>query len=228
MRALRVYFRLVYWDWVREMKRKDTIVSMILFSLVTLFIFSRAIAPDSETGVKARAGVLWVTFLMAGAIGIDRAFRGADGGRVLEGLLQAPVGRIAIYWAKLTSTFLYLAVMEGVVLCFFLLLYNVSIGAVQAAYLGLTILGTTVGFVAVGVTLSAMTRALHGGDVLLRILLFALLIPLFWAAVEVTGAVLAGRPVEPLETAVIGVFDVVYLAAGQMLFEPILRDYDGG
>lgn len=227
MDAVRAWGRLVYWDWVREMKRKDTLTSMVLFSLVTLFILSRAIEPHSETGVTARAGILWVTLLMAGAIGIDRAFRGSDGGRVLEGLLQAPVGRTVLYWAKLTSTFLYLAVMELVVVTLFCLLYGVPLGADQGWRLGATVLGVTVGFVAVGVSLSAMTRVIHGGDVLLRILLFALLIPLFWAAVEVTDAVLARQPVEALQIGVIAIFDVVYLAAGQLLFEPILRDWEG-
>ncbi len=50
----------------------------------------------------------------------------------------------------------------------------------------------TLGIVAVGVTLSAMTRSMRGGDVLFRILLFPLLIPLFYAAVNATDLIFKG------------------------------------
>ena len=221
------FLRLVYWDWVHEMKRKETIVSMILFSLVTLFVFSRAIEPDSETGQKAHAGILWVTFLLAGAIGIDRAFRSGDGGnKVLEGLLLSPVGRTTIYYAKVTSTLLFLLVMEAVILVLFCVLYNVSISLSDLGALAVVILAVTIGLVAVGVTLSAMTRAIHGGDVILRILLFALLIPLLWSAVRVTASIFSEDAVDWNAIGIIGAFDLVYVASGQLLFEPILQDYD--
>ncbi|MFQ5654481.1 MAG: heme exporter protein CcmB [Planctomycetota bacterium] len=227
MSPLRRYWILVRWDWNREMKRKDTIVSMVLFALVTLMIFSFAIPPDSETGVKARAGVLWVTFLLAGSIGIDRAFRDEEGGRVLEGLLLSPVGRIAIFYARFTSTFLFVVLMEGVTFVAFCLLYNVDLSAAATAKIAAVALGATAGFVAAGVTLSAMTRSIHGSDVILRILLFPLLIPIFYAAVHLTGAFF--RELEPrlLAIAIIAAFDLVYLAAGQILFEQIVADFDG-
>lgn len=227
MQALRLYLKLVRWDWVREMKRKDTILSMIMFSLVTLFIFSFAIPTESLTAENWQAGILWVTLLMASAIGVDRAFRGAGEERMLEGQLLAPVGRLTLYWAKVTSTFLYLMVMEVVILLAFCLLYNVDLGLTQVGAVLATVVATTVGIVAVGVTLSAMTRSLHGGDVLLRILMFSLLIPLFWSAVKVTHAIFQEQPVELTAVGIIIAFDLFYLAAGHLLFEPIMQDFSG-
>ena len=227
MQALRLYLKLVRWDWVREMKRKDTILSMIMFSLVTLFIFSRAFPTDTLTAENWQAGILWVTLLMASAIGVDRAFRGDGEERMLEGLLLAPVGRLTLYWAKITSTFLYLVVMEVVILLAFCLLFNVDLGLTQIGAVLATVLATTIGIVAVGVTLSAMTRSLHGGDVLLRILMFSLLIPLFWSAVKVTQAIFQEEPVELAAVGIIVAFDLFYLGAGHLLFEPIVQDFSG-
>lgn len=226
MNAMRAYWDLVKWDWLREMKRKETIISMVLFSLVTLMIFSFAIEPESEVGIRARAGLLWVTLLLAGTIGIDRAFRGGDTGRVLTGVLIAPVGRVTFYYARLTATLLFVGITALIVFVAFCLLYNITIGPAQIGGLLLTMLGTLLGFVAAGMTLSAMTRVIRGGEVLLRILLFPLLIPLFSATVRVTDQLFLGKPVPALGIVMIVCFDVIYLFAGQVLFEVVLRDAD--
>ncbi len=227
MKALRSYARLIYWDWVREAKRLDTILSMLLFAMITLMIFSFAIDPMSETGVRVRAGMIWLTFLLSGAIGIDRAFRGDGAESVLQGILLAPVSRVTLYYAKVTSTFLFVVVMEAITLFVFCLLYDVEFES--AAALGrmiVIILLGTIGFVSVGVTLSAMTRTIKGGEVLLRILLFPLMIPVFAAAVDATKFALAGDELTMKQLVLVGAFDLVYLAAGQILFEVILSDYD--
>ena len=227
MSSVRAYWRIIYWDWIREAKRLDTILSMLLFAMITLMIFSFAIDPTSETGVRVRAGVIWLTFLLSGAIGIDRAFRGEGAESVLQGILLAPVSRVALYYAKVTSTFLFVIAMEAVTLLVFCLLYGVDLVS-QMAVLRLiliVVLGTA-GFVSVGVTLSAMTRTIKGGEVLLRILLFPLMIPVFAATVDATKTALSGDPLLMKQLVLVGAFDLIYLAAGQILFEVILADYD--
>ncbi|MEE8143556.1 MAG: heme exporter protein CcmB [Planctomycetota bacterium] len=229
MNSWRAYRALVRWEWVREMKRKETLLSMLLFSLITLMVFSFAIPPDSATGVKARSGILWVAFLLAGSIGVDRAFRGEGQGLVLEGLLLSPVGRITLYYAKITTTLLFVLLMEVATFVAFCLLYNVeALAAERIVWILVIMVAGTLGIVAVGVTLSAMTRSMRGGDVLFRILLFPLLIPLFYAAVNATDLIFKGGQLDFRHLGLIGGFDIIYLAAGQMLFQPILADFDSG
>lgn len=226
MSAVRDYYYLVKWDCLRELARKDTLVSMVLFSAVTLFIFSIAIPPVSEVGLAARPGLLWATVILAGTIGIDRAFRGEEQGLVLEGLLLAPIGRTTLYYGRVTSTFLLLAVMEAIVFVAFCGLYNVSLSWSSAFVLLGVLWAGTVGFVAVGVTLSAFTRAIPGGEVLLRILLFPLLIPMLGAGVKLTGQLFEGKPMSAQGWAMIVAFDLIYLCLSQILFEPIISDFD--
>ncbi len=226
MKAWRSFLTLVSWEWAREMKRKETVLSMIIFSIITLMIFSFALSPDSETGVRARAGILWITFLTSGTIGIDRAFRGPGQANVLEGLLLSPVGRVTIYYGKMTATLLFVIIMEAVTFTAFCLLYNVSLGALALVKVSLLVLAGTIGMVSVGVTLSAMTQSLRGGDVLLRILLFPLLIPVFYAVVSATDLVLSGKDFGTRHLMIVGAFDLAYVAAGQILFEQIVSDYE--
>lgn len=226
--ALRAFRLLVGWDWAREARRMDTILSMVVISLLTLFVFSFAIPPTREVLVETRGGIVWVTFILAGVIGIDRAFRADGDGRVLEGLLLAPVSRTVVYYARVASTFLFVTCMEGVTLILFLVLFDQSLDLPGLAAVVLAGLAATLGLVELGVLLSAMTWSLRGGEVLLRVLLFPLLVPLVAAAVAVTNDAFAGRPPRAEPLGVIAAFDLVFLGAGQLLFEHVVQDMEGG
>lgn len=227
MSSLRTVMPLVRWECMRELRRGEIVVSMILFALVSIFILSFAIDPGTQTAVRAQPGILWTVLLLAGSIGVERAFGRAGEERVLEGLLLAPVGRVSIYYARVISTWLFVAVMNLVVIAAFLVLYNVRTDFSTF----LTILGGAwaagIGFCAVGVTLAAMTRTVQGGEILHRLLLLPLLIPVFKGVVSLTTQALRGQEVGPREIAIILAFDLVYLAAGQLLFDEIVADFEG-
>jgi heme exporter protein B len=224
------------------MRRKDTLISMGMVALITLFLFSFAIGTEpldfletrpAEASARGRGlhqqltgGILWVTFLLAGTIGIERAFRGDGDGRQLEGLLLSPVSRPTIYHARVASTFLFVVTMEAVTLVLFLVLFNQSLDGASLFFVLAATAATTLGFVEVGVLISAMTWSVRGGDVLLRILLFPLLIPIFYAAVSVTSDAFAGKAPGVEEIGVIAAFDVMFLGAGHLLFEHVVKDFE--
>ncbi len=225
MSAMAAWWSLVRWDWAREMQRKNTLITMAMLALITLFLFSFAIPPNAEVLQHTRAGILWVTFLLAGTVGVDRAFRGDGDGRLLEGLLLAPIGRATLYHARVASTFLFIVTLEAITTVLFLVLFNQSLGGTGLLALVVTGLAATLGFSAVGVLLSAMTWSLRTGDVLLRILLFPLLIPLLGAAVGITSRAFHGQAPSVEQVGVIVAFDLVFLGAGHLLFEHIVQDF---
>lgn len=281
MNPIRQYATLVKWEWLREAKGFDTIVSMVLFAAITLMVLSYAIDPRfvatkalpflegaasvaplegggaegsanpsevqarerailvetmiEDIRYRLRAGLLWITVLLAGAIGIERAFRGGQDEKVLQGILVAPVSRSTLYYAKLTSTFLFVVIMEALVFGLFAFLFNVSLSAEVAAKVFAVLVAGSLGYVAVGVTLSAMMRSVKGGEVMLRILLFPLMIPLFAVSVDATRLLLAGEPVTLTATGqgvnlrhlglLLGA-DLLYVCAGQVLFEVVMAEYD--
>ena len=227
MTAWGAYRILVRWDWTREMKRKSTITAMLLIGLITLFVFSFAIPPTRTVIRDAGPGVLWLTFLLAGTIGVERAFRGDGDGRLLEGLLLAPIDRTVLYYARVSSTFLFVAAMEAVMAALFVLLFDVSMASEAALWCAAAGLAATFGFVVVGVLISAMTWSVRGGDVLLRVLLFPLLIPVLASAVRITGRAFEGRPPALEDLGIILCFDLVFLGAGHFLFEHLVRDFEG-
>jgi len=171
------YLALVRWDWVRELKRKNTLITMVMLSVITLFLFSLATSQNLRTPAgplaqsrdwveaasAAKAGFLWVTIVLAGTVGVDRAFRGEGDGRLLEGLLQSPLERSTLYFGRLTSTYLFVLTLEVFTLPLFLLLFDQPLWGTGLLWVVGASLAVTLGFVAVGVLLSAMTWSLRGG-----------------------------------------------------------------
>ncbi len=226
MNSIRVYFALLRWDCIREFKKAETLVSMLLFAAVTLFISALAIDPNTDPGLAARPGLLWVSVLLAGSIAIERAFRGADQEVVLQGLMLAPIPKTVVYYAKLSSTLLLVCTMESMVVIAFSWLYNLTPDFFMFVKLcGIMWFGS-IGFVACGLTLSAFTRCLEGGEVLLRILLFPLLVPLMNGGVEATECILLGKDVPMDSYVLLACFSVTYVAVGQLLFGSIVKDFD--
>ena len=92
----------------------------------------------------------------------------------------------------------------------------------------------TFAYIGLGVILAAMTTALRGGgEVLLRILLFPLMIPLIWLTLLVSQRVFdttiaggaLGPPLEFRVYLAAGLaFDALYLTAGYLLFPKVLEE----
>lgn len=224
MTSFRAWRILVTWDFVREMRRKNTLVSMGMMALVTLFVFTFAIPPESTELDKASAGVLWTTLLLAATVGIDRAFRGDGEGRMLEGLLLAPVSRATIYHARVASTLLFVLAIAVPAFGLFVVFFNQSVTGTGLLWIAVTALGTLLGFVALGVLLSALTFSVRGGDVLLRVVLFPLLIPIFAAAVDATAKAFDGTAPDVRHAVLITAFDLTFLGAGHLLFDHGVQD----
>lgn len=226
MTAWGSFSTLVRFDFAREMARKGTLIAMGTTAVVTLFVFSFAIQmnliPPGRPQSSVLAGVLWVTWLLAGTVGIDRAFRGD--GRVLEGLLLLPAPRAALFYARTVSTFLFMLTIAAVSLPLFVGLFGAGIGPGAAVWLAAVAATMLLGLSACGVLLSAMTWSLPGGDVLLRVLLLPMQLPAFAAAVNGTTDVLAGNEPSLRALGMLVAFDFMFLGAGHFLFEFVVED----
>jgi heme exporter protein B len=95
----------------------------------------------------------------------------------------------------------------------------------MAPLAGVLFLGT-VGFVTLGTFYSAMASRLRAREVLLPLLLFPMLIPLLIAAVQATGAILAGdlMGLSGSWVSVLVVFDVIFMVGTLFTFEYVIED----
>jgi heme exporter protein B len=224
MSYIRKIIAIVAKDVAAELRTREMLSSMFVFSLLVILVFNFAFDLRAENQKTLAPGVLWVAIAFAGMLGLSRSFIMEKDRGSMEGLLLTPVDRSAIYLGKMLGNLLFIGVVEVIILPIFIVLFNLS-----AEYLpllvGIVILGT-IGFAGVGTLFSAMAVHTRAREVLLPILLFPVVIPVMLASVKLTAAVLDGVPFADVQnwfSLLVG-FDLIFLALSFILFDYVMEE----
>lgn len=220
---LRALSAVVWKDLAAELRSRELLSAMLIFSLLVILIFNFALELDVQTRATVTSGVLWVTFSFAGTLGLNRSMAMEKDRGCLDGLLLAPVDRSAIYFGKAIGNLIFMFIVEAIVLPVYSMLYNINL--FNPGLLLVILLGS-VGYVAVGTLLSSMAVQTRTRDILLPILLFPLIIPVLIAAVRASNGFLLG-----VETAEIMpwinlliVYDIIFTAVAFMVFDYVVEE----
>ena len=214
---------LLWKDLLAEFRTKEITISILVFALLTIVIFNFAFEPGPGRIGLVAPGVLWVAFSFSGVLGLNRTFviEKEQGG--LQGLVLCPIDREALFLGKALSTFIFMCLMEIIILPIFSILLNLSIfmpGLVLIAFL------TNVGFVAVGTLFSAIAVNTRARDFMLPLLFFPVIIPLLTFAVKSSSLIISGGPFSEVLNWLwlIAAFDVVFLVVSTLTFEFVLEE----
>jgi len=220
---LRAVLAIAWKDLAAELRSRELLSAMLVFSMLVLLIFYFALELDIKARTGITAGALWVTFAFAGTLGLNRSMAVEKDRGCLDGLLLAPVDRSAIYFGKAISNLVFMLIVEAIVLPVYSILYNVNL--FNPGLIGVTLLGS-VGYIAVGTLLAAMSVQTRTRDVLLPILLFPLVIPVLVAAVKASsGFLLALEMNEILPWLnILIVYDVIFIAVAFMVFDYVVEE----
>jgi heme exporter protein B len=222
------YFRkvlaIVGKDVAAELRTKEMISAMLVFSLLIIFIFNFAFDLRANNMNTVAPGVLWVAIAFAGMLGLSRSFILELDRGVLDGLLLTPVDRSAIYFGKMIGNVLFISVVEVMLLPVFVILFNQPAN-VLPMLVGVVILGT-IGFAGVGTLFSAMAVHTRAREVLLPIMLFPVVVPVLLSAVRLTAGILDNAPFEDIShwLTLLVAFDAIFIAASFMLFEFVVEE----
>lgn len=216
----------VLWkDLSAELRSRELLTSMLVFSLLVILIFNFALDLDPRTRAQSSvtSGVLWVIFTFAGTLGLNRSMAVEKDRGCLDGLLLAPVDRSAIYFGKAAGNLVFMLLVEIIVLPVYSLLYNVNL--FQPGLLLVTLLGS-IGYVAVGTLLAAMAVQARTRDILLPILLFPVVLPLIMGAVKASTGFLDGvelAEILPWLNLLIA-YDIIFIAVAFMVFDYVVEE----
>lgn len=211
-------------DIATELRTKEMISAMFVFSLLIIFIFNFAFDLRADNMQTLAPGVLWVAIAFAGMLGLSRSFILERDRGVFDGLLLAPVDRSAIYLGKMIGNVLFITLVEFIILPFFIVLFNQPLSTLPLLA-GVVFLGS-LAFAGVGTLFSAMAVHTRAREVLLPIMLFPVIIPAMLAAVRLTAAILDNIPFDEVSQwlALLVAFDVIFIAASFMLFEFVVEE----
>ena len=213
----------VWKDLAAELRSRELLSAMLVFALLVILIFNFALELDIKTRATVTAGVLWVIFIFAGTLGLNRSMAIEKDRGCLDGLLLAPVDRSAIYFGKMLGNLIFMLIVEAIVLPIYSVLYNTNL--FNPGFLLVTLLGS-IGYVTVGTLLAAMAVQARTRDILLPILLFPVIIPVILASVKASMGFLQGIEISEIMPWInlLIVYDVIFLAAAYMTFDYVVEE----
>jgi len=210
-------------DTVSEMRTREIISSVLVFTLLVIVIFNFAFGTNQTTLNLVAPGILWVTFTFAGVLSLNRAFVPEKEQGCLEGLMVCPVSREVIYVGKMLGSLLFMLIIEAIALPIFAFLFNLPVLSLQIVVI--TVLAT-IGFVIVGTLFSALAVNTKAREMVLPILFLPVVIPIIISAVLATGTALAGGSWSELASGIqiIAVFDVIFLVVSLLVFPFVIEE----
>lgn len=207
-------------DLLLEWRGRARSVSVVLFGVVTLVLFSFAVGPEAEPLRRGAAGFLTLALLLSSVLGLNESFRLEQEDRALEGLLLRPVEPMALFYGKALASTVLLLLLAPILVPAAVALYDLSpspLGLLRLA--GLWAL-TAAGLAAPGTLYAAITARLKAQDVALPLLLFPLVVPVLLGSVKAIDLVLTGDPMHQLRswTLLLLGFNAIYWAVCGVLF----------
>ena len=213
-------------DLLLELRTRESVPAMALFSVTTLVVFHFGLDRASVSGDLA-AGVLWVTVLLAAMLGVHRLFVAEREQGGFEGFLLAPVDRSALLIAKAAALFAYLVAVEIVAVpAFAVLLLGPSVWPAVPGLAGLLLMGD-LGVAVIGTLVSALAIQTRARDLITPLLALPLLVPVVIAGTRGTTPLLleSGAGSVALKwPLILGLYDLIFALAAYAVFDFLLED----
>jgi len=225
MEYLRQMGALIWKDVVIELRTRERIAAMGGFTILVGVLFNFAIDPTVVEPQAIASGLIWMTIVFGGMLGLGRTFHLEEEEGAFQGILLSPIPRDALYFGKVVANFILLTGVTILVFGVFTLFFGLQLGRHPLALAAVVLLGI-LGFVAIGTLFSAMSARTSMGESLLPILVFPLLIPVVIYGVTATSRLFQGLPVSEVDGNIrmLGAFAVVALAVGAGLFRFVVEE----
>ncbi len=204
-----------------ELRTRQVWMSMGVFALLALLIFSFAFDLRVANKAAVGPGALWVAFIFASMLGLGRNIAAEQERGPMDRLLLCPVDRTVIYLAKVIGNVIFIGVVEAVALPVFAALYDLPI--ITGLIVLITLLGT-IGIAAVGVIFSALAANTRAREFLLPLLVFPIIIPVVLGSVRATEALVNPIHGDPPWLGLIIAFDIICLSVSAILFQFVVEE----
>ena len=193
-----------------------------LFSAALVLILSVAFGPIFRDPAREAAATIWAALFFAGVLGLTRSQELEGSWGAVDAVRLAGSDPYAVYLGKMLAGSLLLGAVFLLLLPLTAIFYDVGNLQVLPALAGVVALAL-LGYSAWGTLFAALARGLQARELLLSVLLFPSLVPLWIGAVKLTHALWSVGSIEPVRDwlKVMAVMDVLGLALSAWLYESV-------
>lgn len=219
MSTLRGALHILAKDLKVELRTREVFLTMTLFAILIVVIFAFAFQLDADATRAVAPGLLWVTVVFSGNLGVARVMDKERELGAFQGLLLAPAGPMAVFWGKAMGVFLFMLAMELLVVPLALIFVSISLPTSGILTLILTLFLGTLGFALVGTLFGAMLADVRMREVLLPVVVYPVVVPVLVAGVKLSAWAFDPAAEEPVGfLPLMAGFDLLYLALAPWVF----------
>ncbi len=221
---LRQAGRVAWKDLRVELRSKEILMTMAFFAVLIVVIYTFAFPKKIDQVRGAVPGMLWVAIAFTGTIALGRAFDRERENDTMRALLLAPVPRLAVFLGKAAAMTVLILAVAVIVVPLLALWLDAPLFKHSLELAILIVLGAA-GIALIGSVFAATLLKVRSRDVLLPVILYPLLVPLFFAGASATAELVAQIP--NLEKAwfwiqFLGIYDAVFLVLSLWTFESLV------
>ena len=216
---------IVWKDLLLEVRSRERIAAMGAFAVLAGVLFNFSIDTTAVRPQDVAAGLIWMTLVFGGLLGVGRTFHIESQDGAMQGILMSPAPKDAVFLAKVIANFVLLYAISLLVLGVFALFFGVDVRN-NLGWVFLVLGLGSLGFVALATLFAAISTGTSMAETLLPILVFPLLVPMVVFGAGATGRLMAGRPFSEVEGNVrmLGAFAFAAVAAGAVLFRYVVEE----
>jgi len=211
-------------DLVSEWRSRDRVVAMALFAFLVVLVLRFAL-PDTDPAEVTRLapGLLWVAYVFAALLGLNRAFALELENDALAGLALAPADRGFVLLGKALANFVLLALVQATTAIVFGVAFAIDFAPIALRLAAVVALGS-LGISTIGTLFAAIAVRTRYREVMLPLLLLPLLMPVLLGAVSATTSLLqdGALPFAPIQLLI--VTDGIFLIVSFVAFEFVLDE----
>jgi heme exporter protein B len=215
---------LVTKDLLTELRLRQVLPTMAALALVMVTVFGLVTEPALSHSPAMTAALLWLAFTFAALLAVERAFASEKESRAMAALLAAPLPRQTIFLAKCVSSLVLLLIVQIFTVPLAMIFFESTLGGPALALAAVLLLGDAA-LVIIGTLTSAMVVSARVRGPLLSVLALPLLIPVVVMAAGCAAELANSGWTDTAArlVMVLGLFDVVFLAAGWLLAPHVLE-----
>ena len=220
---LKVLSILIKKDIKIEFQTKETLVTLCLFGLLIITVFSLSTENNSLINQNFGAGILWSSVIFAGSIAMVKFFYHEEQNKTLQSLLVMPVPSELILFSKSIVFFLFLSISEIIIFLISSVLFNLNIFSLKLI-LGCIVFN--IGYSVVGSFFGVISSKSSSKEILLTMLLIPIITPILMFIIATTNDVIRSELNSNFQTWLgLGIsFDIIFLTLMPYLFGKILED----
>lgn len=221
---LRQAGRVAWKDLRIELRSREILYTMAFFGALLVVIFAFAFPRDVRAVRGSMPGMLWTAIAFTGTIGLGRGFDRERENDTMRALLLAPVPRLAVFLGKAVATAVLVLSVAAICAPLLAVFLDVPLFSYPLPLVLIVVLGA-IGIAVTGSVFAATLLKVRSRDVLLPVILYPLLIPLFVAGTKCTAGLVAEIP--NLDAAwywiqFLGIYDTSFLVVSVWIFESLV------